>query len=91
MIFIDLYAQYEKVRGSVAIRKKDLLKIDASTSKQQCKKFGIHPSLPILKQLYDGGDALFLASIGVLTKFVTKDNYISDTGTLLFAHNTGKF
>ncbi len=91
MIFIDLYDQYEKVRGSVAIRKKDLLMIDASTSNQPCKKFGLHPSLPILKKLYDGGDALFMAGIGVLTKFVTKDNYLSETGTLLFAHNTCKF
>ena len=88
--FADLYDQYRKVRGTVAIPKKDLLKINASSSNQQCKKFGLHPALPALKKLYEDGDALFLAGVGVLTKFVTKDNYMSETQTQLFAHNTCK-
>jgi uncharacterized protein (DUF1501 family)/uncharacterized protein (DUF1800 family) len=84
----NLYEQYRTVRGSVALSKDDLLQIDASTSLQPCNRFGIHPSLPIFQELYNSGDAMFLAGIGVLSKPVTKSNYRDDTKTRLFAHNT---
>jgi len=83
----NLYFEYKKARGSIAIAKKTLLKIDASTSTQQCKMFGLHPSLPVLQSLYNEGEALFLAGVGVLSKPVTKDNYLFETKTQLFAHN----
>ena len=71
--------------------KHNLLEIDASTSIQECQKFGVHSKLPLLKNLYDQGDALFFAGIGVLSKPVTKDDdYIYETKTQLFAHNTRK-
>ena len=75
-------------RGSVAIANRDLLEIDASSSLQQCKKFGLHPKLPTLQDLYNEGDALFVAGVGVLTEPVSKSNYVAKTKTQLFAHNT---
>jgi len=75
-------------RGSVAIANRDLLEIDASSSLQQCKKFGLHPKLPTLHDLYNEGDALFVAGVGVLTEPVSKSNYVAKTKTQLFAHNT---
>jgi len=88
---VDLNKQYKDVRGSVAIAKRDLLKIDASTSTQVCKRFGIHPKLPLLQELYNDGDALFFAGIGVLSKPVTKQDYMRETATVLFAHNACKY
>ena len=72
----------------MAIAKRDLLEIDASTSLQQCKKFGLHPKLSTLQTLYNVGDALFFAGIGVLTKPTSKAHYGTETKTQLFAHNT---
>lgn len=84
----NLFEEYKKVRGAVALSKSDLLQIDASTSSQPCSRFGIHSSLPLIRDLYNAGDALFLAGIGVLSQPVTKSNYLDDTKTALFAHNT---
>ena len=82
----DLNAQYSEVREEVHLVKQSLLQINATG--QPCEKFGLHPSLPILKQLYQDNDALFVANTGVMTKPVTKDTYGSETVTQLFAHNT---
>ena len=73
------------VRHQVAISKGRLLPIDASN--QVCSKFGIHPNLPAVRDLYDDGDLLFFANTGVMSQPVTKDNYYSLTKTQLFAHN----
>jgi len=83
----DLYAGYEKERGTAALNKNDLLKIDASSSNQACSTFGLHPRLSLLQSLYEDGDASFLASIGVLTNPVDKTNFERKTVTQLFAHN----
>lgn len=84
----NLFQQYRQLRGKVALNQSDLLQIDASASSQPCKKFGLHYSLPTVKSLYDDKNAIFLAGIGVLTKPVSKTNYLQNTKTELFAHNT---
>ena len=86
-----MYEEYRTVRGSVRIPKEDLLTIDAEDSNQVCDTFGIHPNLPIIKDLYNVDDVAFLAGIGVLSEPVTKKNYALKTKTQLFAHNTGKY
>ena len=86
---LDLYEEYRNARGEVALAKDKLLTIDTSSS-QNCSKFGIHPNLPLLRDLYDDGEAIFLANIGVLTEPVTKDDYEDKTLTQLFAHNTSE-
>jgi len=82
------YEQYAQVRGAMGLPKTSLLQIDASSSSQPCDKFGIHPSMPFLKKLYDEKDASFIAGIGVLSTPVTKNDYNEKTRTTLFAHNT---
>ena len=76
---------------SVSLKKDALLPIDASSSDQPCSVFGLHPSLPVLQELYQNGTALFVANIGVLNKPVTKTNYMRETATQLFAHNASKY
>jgi hypothetical protein len=64
----DLYAEYARVRGSdMALNKEYLLPIQSyeneQGAKQPCNRFGIHPALPVLKELYDVDDALHGACI----------------------------
>ena len=83
----DMFAHYSEIRGEIALSSADLLTIDASGSNQVCDTFGLHPSAPIFKQLYDDGDLSFLANTGVLHKFSDKTNYQENHKTQLFAHN----
>jgi len=81
----DMYEEYLNVRGEVAIPHGILLPIDAEN--QVCSKFGIHPELPAIQQLYNDEDLLFLSNTGVMTRPVDKSNYRLHTKTQLFAHN----
>jgi hypothetical protein len=82
------YEHYSDVRGGISIPQDELHQINASGSSQVCSTFGIHPKLPYLKSLYDDGDLLWMANMGVLQEPVTKDNWIDKTDkTALFAHN----
>jgi len=82
----SLTVQYSEVRQQVALSTS--LEIDAGVEPQPCQKFGIHPDLGVLQDLYQNGEALFIANAGVLTKAVNKTNYRTETVTQLFAHNT---
>ncbi len=75
----------------MSLSKKSLLELDAWSSSQPCKVFGLHRSMPFLKQLYDEGDASFFAGIGVMNEPVSKDNYYHKTKTNLFAHNASEY
>ena len=83
----DMYAHYSDIRGDIALKKSDLLPINATGSNQVCDTFGVHPSAPYLKTLYNEGDLSFLANTGVLHKFSDKTNYRENHKTQLFAHN----
>ena len=86
----DMYAEYKEVRQDIALEKEDLLPIDVPEMNQVCDTFALHPELPIVKELYDDGDALFLANLGVLVEPVTKEEYLAETRLVpegLFAHN----
>ena len=90
-IKIDLYTEYKNARGDIALAKEDLLTIDVNATSQQCSKFGIHPNLPILQDLFNTSEAIFLTNIGVLTEPVDRENYRRKSLTQLFAHNASKF
>jgi len=83
----DMFAHYSETRGVIALKKSDLQAIDASGSDQVCDTFGLHPSVPFLKELYEDGDLSFLANTGVLHKVSDKTNYRENHRTQLFAHN----
>ena len=84
----DLYLDYKNVRGALALDKSTMLPIDASSSTQPCKTFGIHPSMTVAQQLYNEKDLVFLANVGVLQEYVNITNWWQKTTkTQLFAHN----
>ena len=90
IIRLDLYAEYQNIRGTVALAKETLLPIQSNGTAQPCAVFGLHSSLNLLKNLYDEGTALFLANIGVLDRPVSNQNYLQLTAAQLFAHDASK-
>ncbi len=81
------YNHYADVRGDIALPKADLLPIDAG-SNQVCSTFGLHPNFPHLKSMYDNGDLLWVANMGVLQQYCTESDWrVKTSNTALFAHN----
>ena len=81
--------QYKDTRGAVALI--STLEISSPNGTQPCGKFGVHESLPLLRRLYEHGDAAFVANAGSLIAPITKEQYLRRQGTpppQLFAHNT---
>ena len=89
---LDMYASYAAVRGiPITLDKSELLEIDVPSGTQPCNKFGIHNKLPILKELYDDGDAAFIANMGALVEPMTLAEYKAGSKTrppYLFSHNS---
>jgi len=85
----DLHQQYRDVRGSVVRLEQNVLhSIDVPARNQPCDTFGIHPSMTVLKEAYDAGDAAFIANMGALVEPITKANMNSkELPPSLFAHN----
>ena len=85
----DMYEQYRSARGIVAVDKEDLLEIDASSSQQVCRTFGVHKNLSVLRDLYNDNDLQFFANVGAMPRPTTKSRWQEDTrNSELFAHNT---
>lgn len=86
----DLYADYVAIRKEAALPKASLLQVSSPPGEQPCNKFGVHQKFPLLKQLYDAGDAAFFAGIGAMVEPLTKHEYIAKTKVVppsLFGHN----
>ena len=55
------------MRGpDLAIPKDELHQVKVPEGTQPCDVMGIHPKMPILKQLYEEGDAAMVANMGGL-------------------------
>jgi cullin-associated NEDD8-dissociated protein 1 len=92
---IDLYEQYEDIRTDAAVPKGSLLRISTPSwgTPQPCNQFGIHPSMPFLKSLYNSNETAFISNIGTLVEPMTKAEYIAQAKKRpigLFAHNVQK-
>ena len=86
----DMYQQYVDVRNDVALPKSQLLELDVPAGTQVCDKFGLHHRLPVVKQLYDEGEAAFVANIGPMVEPTSREQW--DAGQVqlppqLYSHN----
>lgn len=82
--------QYSSTRGAAALNLDDLLTIDVPTGTQPCDTMGLHNRLSILQELWEDGDAAFLANIGPLVEPLTKEQFLDLDGQVpagLYAHN----
>jgi cullin-associated NEDD8-dissociated protein 1 len=76
----DLQAQYQTLRTDVALSKNSLLTITApAEAGQPCDTFGINPALPLMQELYEDGDAAFIANVGVLVEPMTLDEWHAES------------
>ena len=84
----DLYNQYVAARADLALSPAELLSIWAHG--QNCSSFGIHSSFPLLKSLYDMGEASFVTNIGGLVAPLSMNEWTQRTGSTcygLFSHS----
>jgi len=73
----SLYEEYRSIRTDLALQTNELLSIDARSSGQTCKKFGVHARLRSVKEMYDKGQAAFVANVGSLVEPTTPKHWRS--------------
>ena len=77
------YANYAKIRGPLALSKSSLLQLGPDPS------FGLHPSLPQVRTLFNSGQLAFVANVGTLVQPLNRTQYLDKQGqtpTNLFSH-----
>ena len=83
----DLYNEYKRERGnSLYLKENELEKIEATN--QPCSIFGVNKRLKAFADFYKSGEGIFLANIGHLNKPVNRHNFLTETKTQLFSHET---
>lgn len=65
------YQDYTEARQEMALDSDDLLPI----SDQSGRKFGLHPAMSDLKDIYTDGDLAFVSNVGALVRPTTLDDY----------------
>lgn len=76
------YNHYNDTRSNLALLQPDLLPIGSGD-------FGLNPSMPDVRDMYNDGDLAFLANIGTLVEPTTVGEYYGGTANLplgLFSH-----
>ena len=84
------YQEYADIRTDIALPKEDLIVIDVPAGTQVCDRFGIHPKMPVLADLFTSKEALLLANLGPLIEPVTRQEVGKMSKRLpasLYAHN----
>lgn len=69
------YDEYKRTRSTLALSSDSLLPLVSEG--QPYSDFGLHPSLPALKSLYDEGNAAFLSNVGTLIEPTTLQQFKS--------------
>ena len=81
------YQNYATIRQNLALAQSTLLPIVAKTGKVP---YGLHPNLPGLQGLFNGGQLAVVANVGTLSQPLTQAQYKQGTGTIpvnLFSHS----
>lgn len=69
------YAEYAATRSNLAIAQNDMLAINPLSSGGM--EFGLHPSMPELRDLFEQGDAALIANIGTLVEPLTQSQFFN--------------
>jgi len=81
------YQNYASIRENLALSQGSLLPIVMKTGKVP---YGLHPQLPGLQALFNGGQLAVVANVGTLAQPVTRAQYKQGSATLpvnLFSHS----
>lgn len=82
------HSEYATTRSNLAIPQNDILQINPTTT--DGRLFGVHPSMPDMRQLFENGNLAFLANVGTLIEPSTKtdiQNHVVKTPLGLFSHS----
>ena len=76
----DLYSEYTTERGAHIALKDAHMKVvtspnDGPKNTQPCTQFGITNALPAIQNLYNAGDAAFIANVGSLVEPLDRNQY----------------
>jgi len=67
------YNEYAAVRSNLAIPQDQILPIDPEVT--DGRDFGLHPSMPAIRDLFEQGNLAFVNNVGTLIEPVSKSNY----------------
>ena len=82
------YNEYKTIRADLALAQDTLLPITPASSNG--REFGLHPTIPEVKQLFDEGSLCFMANVGTLVEPTTLKTYESGLAKLplgLYSHS----
>lgn len=82
------YANYAAARGVLALPQNTLLPLTLPGG--DGRDFALHPSMPELQSLFNGGKAALIANVGTLVAPVTRAQYLAGGAAVppqLFSHN----
>lgn len=90
----DGYQEYLAARGEVGLPPigdtSGLLALNGAVSETDDRQLGVHPSLPILRDLYNEGKAAIVANVGTLVQPTSLTGILQGTAKLpngLFSHS----
>ncbi len=80
------YQEYAGIRTDLSIPRESLLPINPTNISN--KEYGLHPSLINLQNLFEEGNAAFVANVGALVEPTTVNDYFNDRNLpfALFSH-----
>lgn len=76
----DPYAAYATSRSNLALQQASLLPLNYTDGNGH--QYGLHPSMPEVQQLFNSGNAAFVANVGTLINNVTKQEILAGTAQL---------
>tara|TARA_B110000977_G_C11066689_1_gene488047 strand:+ start:1335 stop:2696 length:1362 start_codon:yes stop_codon:yes gene_type:complete len=84
------YAAYSNARGNLALDRSDLIDLSGQAETGSC--FSVHSGMPELQELYDKGEAAFVANVGALNKPLSRAELKSniDFGPAQLLSHTGQ-
>jgi cullin-associated NEDD8-dissociated protein 1 len=74
-VSVDLYEEYKKVRGNVALSKSELLQIEVPSGSQPCSTFALNPKFANTHALFSAGEAAWVSNIGTMIEPMTVAEY----------------
>ena len=84
------YNDYSDTRSGLAIPRNEMLRLKSATMSHPAKDFGVHPSMPEVRDLFDADKLAFLANVGTLLNTeTTKEKVYGGEGLPigLFSHS----
>jgi uncharacterized protein (DUF1501 family) len=76
----DPYAAYAASRSNLALQQNILLPLNYTDGNGH--QYGLHPAMPEVQQLFNSGQAAFVANVGTLINNVTKQEVLAGTAQL---------